>query len=73
MRDIHTGPCIKLFQQTAAIFMCISEIMRSKKPNFELFRDINESDACMKLEQKPLRTGKVIVYQRPGQMDGQAE
>ena len=56
--------CIKGFHQIAAIFSAILETMSCRKPNFELFSYIYESDACIKYAQNLMRMEKVIVNQR---------
>ena len=55
---------IKEFHRTAAILSAILKIMNRRKLNFELIRDIDKTDACMKFEQNLLREKKAIACQR---------
>ena len=65
--------CVKEFNRTAAILLAILETESSRKPNYELVKDINETDACVKFKQNLLRMKKVIACQRTGQMEGQTD
>ena len=54
----------KELHRTAVILSSVLEIVRRRKLAFELVREIDESDVCMKFERKALKTKTVIACQR---------
>ena len=57
-------PLYTYLHRTAVILSSVLEIVRRRKLAFELVREIDESDVCMKFERKALKTKTVIACQR---------
>ena len=58
----------------ADILLAILEILGWGKPNFELVRDMDESDAYIEFELNPMKMRTYLYVKEPnGQMDGHAD